>query len=255
MRGNLFTGFDYLLQGFRLMWRPGLRLFVLIPLLINVLIFALLIGLTLDQFGDWIETAINWLPEFLSFLRWILWPLAMIVILVVVMYTFSIVANLIASPFNGLLAEKTEELLTGREVPGFETIGQALLMFPKSLARELAKLLYYLPLALVVLVISFIPAINLAAPVLWFLLGAWMMVIQYCDYPMDNHRQSFGNMKKTIRVQRMTSLGFGTGVMVGTMIPILNFFIMPAAVCGATAYWARELHGLVPDASPSLKTS
>lgn len=241
MQGNPVTGFNYLLEGFRLMARPGLRLFVLIPLLINILIFALLIGATIGQFSDWIEAAINWLPGFLDFLRWVLWPLAVILILTVVMYTFSIVANLIASPFNGLLAEKTEELLTGQEVPGFETIGQALMMFPKSIGREIAKLLYYIPLALLVLILSFIPGINLAAPVLWFLLGAWMMVIQYCDYPMDNHQRSFSSMKKAIAVKRLTSTGFGIGVMAGTMVPILNFFIMPAAVCGATAYWAREL--------------
>lgn len=242
MRGNLYTGFDYLMQGFGLIRQPGLRLFVIIPLLINILIFATLITLTFNQFGEWIDFAIDWLPEFLSFLRWVLWPLAVILILVVVMYAFSIVANFIASPFNGLLAEKTEELLTGREVAGFETIGQALVSFPKSLLREVSKLLYYLPLALVVLIISFIPGINLAAPVLWFLLGAWMMAIQYCDFPMDNHQRSFAQMKQAIRVQRLTSLGFGSGVMVGTMIPVVNFFIMPAAVCGATAYWVRELN-------------
>lgn len=241
MQGNFVTGFGYLLEGFRLIRRPGLRLFVLIPLLINIIIFASLIGATIGQFSDWIDAAINWLPEFLSFLRWVLWPFALILILVVVMYSFSIIANLIASPFNGLLAEKTEELLTGKEVPGFETIGQALLSFPKSLAREVQKLLYYLPLALGVLIVSFIPGINLAAPALWFVLGAWMMVIQYCDFPMDNNQKSFAIMKRAIQTERLTSFGFGTGVMVGTMIPILNFFIMPAAVCGATAYWVRRL--------------
>ena len=247
MNGNPITGFNYLLQGFRLITRPGLRLFVLIPLLINIVIFALLIGATINQFGDWIEAAIDWLPAFLDFLRWILWPLAVILILTVVMYSFSIVANLIASPFNGLLAEKTEELLSGEEVAGFETIGQALLSFPKSIAREIAKLLYYIPWALLVLILSFIPVINVAAPVLWFLLGAWMMAVEYCDYPVDNNKKRFSSMKKAIGVNRLTSAGFGAGVMAGTMIPILNLVIMPAAVCGATAYWVRELKGLTPD--------
>ena len=241
MNGNPATGFNYLIEGFRLIKRPGLRLFVIIPLLINIIIFGALISASLSQFSSWIDIAMDWVPNWLDFLRWILWPFAVILMLVVVMYTFSIVANFIASPFNGLLAEKTEELLTGEEVPGFETIGQALMMFPKSIVREIAKILYYLPWALVVLILSFIPVINTAAPVLWFLLGAWMMVIQYCDFPMDNHQQSFGAMKKAIRVNRLTSLGFGASVMVGTMVPVLNFFIMPAAVCGATVYWVKEL--------------
>ncbi len=246
MKGNPVTGFNYLIEGFKLITQPGLRLFVLIPLTINIIIFSILINMTIAQFSGWIEAVMAWVPEWLSFIRWILWPLAVILILTVVMYTFSVIANLIASPFNGLLAEKTEELLTGKEVPGFETIGQALLSFPKSIGREMAKLIYYVPLALVVLIISFIPLINAAAPLLWFLLGSWMMVIQYCDYPMDNHQVSFGDMKQRIKMLRLTSTGFGASVMVGTMIPIVNLIIMPAAVCGATAYWAKEMKAVIP---------
>lgn len=241
MKGNPVTGFNYLIQGFQLITQPGLRLFVLIPLTVNIVIFSILINLTIAQFSDWIKAVIEWVPDWLAFIRWVLWPLAVILILTVVMYTFSVIANIIASPFNGLLAEKTEELLTGKEVPGLETIGQALLSFPKSIGRELTKLLYYIPLALVVLVISFIPLINTFAPLLWFLLGSWMMVIQYCDYPMDNHRASFADMKQRIKLMRLTSTGFGVSVMVGTMIPIVNLIIMPAAVCGATAYWVKAM--------------
>ncbi|MDG1773146.1 MAG: sulfate transporter CysZ [Oceanicoccus sp.] len=241
MKGNPVTGFNYLIEGFKLITQPGLRLFVLIPLAINSVIFSVLITLTIAQFSGWIEAAMEWVPDWLSFIRWVLWPLVLILILTVVMYTFSVIANILASPFNALLAEKTEEFLTGKEVPGFETIGQALLSFPKSIGRELAKLIYYIPLALLVLIISFIPLINALAPMLWFLLGSWMMVIQYCDYPMDNHQVSFRDMKQRIKLMRLTSAGFGASVMVGTMIPLVNLIIMPAAVCGATAYWAREM--------------
>jgi CysZ protein len=77
-----------------------------------------------------------------------------------------------------------------------------------------------------------------------------MMVIQYCDYPMDNHQRSFSSMIKLIKINRLTSSGFGAGVMIGTMIPVVNFIIMPAAVCGATAYWTDELKKL--DSAPTL---
>ncbi|MFA7553722.1 MAG: sulfate transporter CysZ [Spongiibacteraceae bacterium] len=244
MNSNPSRGFNYLIRGFKLITQPSLRLFVIIPLTINLLIFALLIGVTLNQFSGWIDAAMAWVPSWLDFIRWILWPIAVVLILTVVMYSFSVIANFIASPFNGLLAEKTEELLTGQEVPGFETIGKALLSFPKSMGREVVKLVYYLPLALLVLIISFI--VSPIAPVLWFMLGAWMMAIQYCDYPADNHQRSFKLMKKAVQVQRLTSSGFGAGVMLGTMIPIINFIIMPAAVCGATAYWVDELQGRLP---------
>lgn len=241
MNAGLSRGLGYLFTGFELITKPKIRLFVIIPLVINTTIFIALIGVTLHQFSEWIDAIINWLPDFLAFLRWVIWPFVVTLLLTVVMYTFSIIANLIASPFNGLLAEKTEELLTGKEVPGFESVGQALMSFPKAISREISKLLYYLPLALLVLIASFVPFINIAAPVFWFVLSAWMMAIQYCDYPMDVHQVRFNDMKKTLREQRLTSSGFGAAVMVGTMIPVVNLIIMPAAVCGATAYWVDEL--------------
>jgi CysZ protein len=36
--------------------------------------------------------------------------------------------------------------------------------------------------------------------------------------------------------------GFGGLVMLCTMIPVVNFFVMPAAVAGATLIWVRENH-------------
>lgn len=245
MNTSPLRGFNYMLRGFDLITSPGLRLFVLIPLLINIIIFVSLISLSLGQFSEWIDQLMGWLPdwEWLAFIRWIVWPLVVSLLLVVVMYTFSIVANILAAPFNSLLAEKVEELLIGREVLAKESIIEAIKDAPRSMAKEIQKILYYLPRALIVAFISVIftfifPPVSTA---LWFLLGAWMMALQYCDYPMDNHKHSLNDVKGAIARHRLTSLGFGSAVMLGTMIPIVNFIIMPVAVCGATVYWVEEL--------------
>ncbi|TNF00018.1 MAG: sulfate transporter CysZ, partial [Gammaproteobacteria bacterium] len=41
LKGNFFRGLGYLGEGFRLIRQPGLRLFVLIPLVINIVLFGL----------------------------------------------------------------------------------------------------------------------------------------------------------------------------------------------------------------------
>ena len=79
------------------------------------------------------------------------------------------------------------------------------------------------------------------APVLWFLLGAWMMSIQFVDYPMDNHQLSFADVKEAVRSRRLSSMGFGGAVALCASIPLVNFFVVPAAVVGATLLWCREL--------------
>ena len=40
MNGNILRGADYLAQGLRLLSRPGIRPFVLIPLAINMVLFG-----------------------------------------------------------------------------------------------------------------------------------------------------------------------------------------------------------------------
>ena len=130
-------------------------------------------------------------------------------------------------------------MVAGREVAE-ESLKELLAIIPRAIGRELAKLAYYLPRLLLLLVLSFIPGINLFAPIFWFLFGAWMMSIQYCDYPMDNNKVSFKDMLRLLKKQRLTSLGFGGLVQLGMMIPIVNFFLMPVAVIGATLYWIEE---------------
>jgi len=68
-------------------------------------------------------------------------------------------------------------------------------------------------------------------------IGAWMMAIQYNDFPFDNHKVSFANMKSTLKKDKWNNLQFGMVINIFTMIPILNLVIMPVAICGATAMW------------------
>jgi CysZ protein len=241
VKGNIAHGAGYLTRGARMLSHPKLRLFVIIPLVVNILIFGSLISVGFGYLSAMMDSLLLGIPDWLGFIEWILWPLIGITVSLVTGYLFTAVALVIASPFNALLAEKVEELVTGRPVDALEGLGAALLALPRGILRELTKLLYYVPMAVFVLVVSFIPGINAVAPVLWFLLGAWMMSIQFVDYPMDNHQLSFADVKEAVRSRRLSTMGFGGLVALCTGIPIVNFFVVPAAVVGATLLWCEEL--------------
>ncbi|MGS0730107.1 EI24 domain-containing protein, partial [Shewanella sp. 0m-11] len=70
------SGVNYFLDGFRLIKQPGLRRFVFIPLSINLLLFGSLVYFAIGQ----LESVFAWLsgqlPDYLSWLNFILWPLA-----------------------------------------------------------------------------------------------------------------------------------------------------------------------------------
>lgn len=239
MVGNISRGASYLTRGARMLGHPSLRAFVLIPLIINILIFGSLITIGFSYISDLMDAMLSSIPSWLDFIQWILWPLIVITVSLATGYLFTTVALIIASPFNALLAEKAEELITGQPVNSLEGFGAAVLAIPKSILRELAKLLYYIPMAVFVLLISFIPGVGAIA---WLLLGAWMMSIQFVDYPMDNNQLSFADVKEAVRRRRLSSMGFGGLVALCASIPLVNFFVVPAAVVGATLLWCEELN-------------
>ena len=243
MIGNLLKGFGHIFNGLKLITQPGLRRFVLIPLSINVTLFGGATWYIFIQFDEWMNRLLPDFPDWLSWIEtaliWLLWPLFSIMILLVIFYTFTFIANLIAAPFNSLLAEKVEKFLTDQPLdtgPGFPTSE----MIKRSIASEIGKLFYFIKWWLVLFVLTLIPVINLVAPFIWVLFGAWMLSLEYLDYPMSNHNKFFKDINKQAISKRSLSLGFGGGVMLFTSIPVLNFIAMPAGVAGATSLWVKH---------------
>ncbi|PSV28723.1 MULTISPECIES: sulfate transporter CysZ [unclassified Photobacterium] len=231
------SGAGYFFTGLQLVTQPGTRRFVIIPLLINILLLGGAFATLLTQLNGWIDGWLSYLPSWLEWLSYVLWPLLAIAALVTFSYFFSTIANWIAAPFNGLLAEYIEAKLTGNNPPD-DSFKALIKDLPRTMGREWTKLKYYLPKAIGLLILMWIPAIGQTlGPILWFLFSAWMMTIQYVDYPFDNHKVPFIDMRDALKEHRGQALSFGAIVMFFTMTPIINLLVMPVAVCGATAMW------------------
>ena len=257
-RNSAVSGAKYFIRGLRLLMHPQLRLFVLIPLAINCVLFVVLTTLLVQYF----DHLTNWhlpLPEILQFLektlKWVAWFLIVVVVLIGYGYSFNIITNIIAAPFYGVLSQKTEEMLTG-----VKSEDESLLkMIPRTVGRELQKLLYFITrgvfIFLVMLLLGLTFILNFLVPVVGTLWSAWSMAIQYADYAADNHQIEFSTLRKMLRKRRYSSIGFGGMVMGCSMIPVLNIISMPAAVIGGTLFWVNEIQGLqiVPDHLPKKR--
>ncbi|MBF0369964.1 MAG: sulfate transporter CysZ [Magnetococcales bacterium] len=229
-------GFFYLFRGLGLIFKPGLRRFVFLPLLLNSLLFGFGTWYGFGWYELYIGQFTEWLPSWLRWLEWLLLPLFFIGAAVIVFFLFALVANLIAAPFNGLLAERVEGHLMGRGLEGGPGGGVLKRLVP-AIWNELSKWLYFLRWAILLLIITLIPVVNVAAPIFWMLFTAWMFTVEYADYPLGNHNLSGKQVRRRLGTSRMMSLGFGFAVMLATLIPGVNFLAMPAAVAGATAMW------------------
>ena len=239
----MFKGIGYFFAGLNLIFRPGLRKFVIAPILINTLLFIGGLFWLVSVIDGWMASIFSWVPDWLSFLQYILWPFIFILLLLGVFYTFGLVANLIAAPFNGYLSEQVEVLLKGRSTAASFSWRHFFWLVPRSVGRELQKLAYYLPRALVLFLLSFVPGLGVITVPLWFLFSAWMFTIQYYDYPMDNHDYRFDEVRQQTARQPITSMSFGIVGSFALMIPIVNFLVMPAAVAGATLFWLEDYRG------------
>jgi CysZ protein len=231
-------GFGYAFAGLGALRRSGLKRFVMIPLAVNTLVFgaAGYYGFgQLGRFTDWLAAR---LPDWLDWLTWLLWPLAVLGFLAAVWILFTAVANILASPFNGLLSERVAAMEGFEQASPGGSLARDLLAAP---VNEIRKLAGFGLLALPLLVVSLIPVINAAASLLWLVFGAWVLAVEYMDYPLGNQGMDFRAQKSLLRERRGLALGFGAGVLLMTAVPVLNFAAMPAAVTGATLLWLREM--------------
>lgn len=237
---SITKGASYVLTGLRWLPRPGLRRFVAIPLAVNTLLFSFGIWFSVRQLERLDQALQDWLPSWLDWLHWLLWPLFILTALVVIFYTFTLVANLIASPFNSLLAEQVEKMLaaSGAPPPTVTTNWWDILRVPVT---ELRRLLYFIGWAIPLLVLSFVPPLNALAPVLWAGFAAWMIALEYADYPLGNRGLPFQQQRTIVRRHWPLALGFGGMTLALTLVPVLNFLAMPAAVIGSTLMWHQEL--------------
>lgn len=141
------TGLGYFIYGAQLCFKPGIRRFVILPLLTNIILFGGSLFYLYSNLSGWLDNWLGTLPDMLSWLSYLLLPLLGITIIATFSYFFSTVANWIAAPFNGLLAEKLEIKLTGQG-PTDQNLFSLIKDTPRILHREWIKLKYYLPKAL-----------------------------------------------------------------------------------------------------------
>ena len=151
MSAGFAAGVGFALRGCRLLAQPGLRRFVIGPVVINIAVFVY----ALASFGQLFQHLIDrYCAGWPDWALWIAWLVFGTLAAIALFFTFSLVANVLASPFNGLLAEAVERHLRhpGEPLPFnwttlFAEAGRALF-------AALRKLFYFAWRALPLLVTS-----------------------------------------------------------------------------------------------------
>lgn len=233
---RFFQGMMYLIMGLRTLSTKGLKRFIILPIAFNLLLFSGLFYLIYYYLSPYTYYYLDKLPSWLGFLSWVFFVLFAISFLVVFFLMFTVMFNIVAAPFNGLLAEKTQKLLYNSAIPSLSFTQIAL----RSIKRQGQFLGYFLPRLVIIGILFFIPFIHPVYPIIWFVFAAWMLGMQYQDFAMDNNLIGFQEMREKIKNNKMQSLGFGSLINIISFIPLLNILTMPAAVIGSVIMYCEE---------------
>jgi CysZ protein len=225
-----FRGLVYLAR------RPRLWFLVLIPLVLNVILFALLLGWGFSEFA---ETLNGWLSGhqawYWSALIWLANILFWLVVLLVVYFIFTPLALLIASPFNDRLAEsveKTHGFNVKDDRPVLKMIfGEAVYALKSEVKRLAVALAVFAVLLLFNLIPVFGPPIYTVVAFLW---SCWAAALEFTGFAADRRHLALRRKWDLLRRSPAPVFGFGIVTVFFLMIPFLNVLVVPVSAVGGT---------------------
>jgi len=233
---------------------PRLVQYILIPFLINTIVFSAAVYLGLDFFGS---TVVEYIPQgdawYWSVLYWFLWVVAVLLTAVLVFFSFTVVGNLLASPFNDLLSERTEEVLSGSRNDEPFALKRFFRDALSTVLLEAKKLWVFVMIMVLILPLNLLPgAGNTLYTVLAIGLTLYFLCFEYLGFVLVRKRQFFREQKKYISARKFLMLGFSCGVMAILAIPFFQLLCIPLAVIGVTRLWCEE-EGLIRNDSETAQ--
>ena len=207
----------------------------LIPVLLNLILYIVIFFIGRHYFSRWMEA---WLPKseawYWVVLSYLLIVILVILFLVIFVFTFTVVANLLASPFNDELSAQTESIVAGRPGRPF-SLRDVFMEITRTVIEELKKIGFYLGAWFCLFIISLVPFIGPPIyAVAWWLLTVIWLGLSFLDYALARHGFKLGQKLAFIRRHFMTVFGYSLVVFFGILIPFLNLVFFPMAVVGGT---------------------
>lgn len=231
---GFFRGLSLPFRGAKLVYVEHLDLarLWLVPIAITIVVLAASVGLVLHESSAlvaWIwptpEADADW---WVGALRGALAVLIDALLVVLALLVTLLVSGVVAAPFNARLAEVLDERLHGIRTP--EVTWQRLAA--DVLRSAVVESTFALVNVALFLSGLFLPALGPLLTVLGLAAWALYFAVGYVDVPQASRGKSLGDRVGFVGKQLGAMLGFGTGVGLFLLVPLVNLLFMPAAVAG-----------------------
>ncbi len=215
--------------------------FVIMPALINVVLFGLSAYLLLSNAGDiadwiWEKPVVDGLLSYLLIVLWYVVYVVCLVVAVVLSYVVVLlVGGIVASPFHDFLSEHTERILRGiDEVPSPD--GSLVWDLIRSIGSSAFIAFLYASIMVPILLLNLIPGVgNVASTILSACVSAFFVALEYTDPTLQRHEVRLRDKLRLIWDNLPLTGSFGLGTSLLLWVPLMNFVCMPIAVIGGTA--------------------
>jgi len=215
-----FRGVVYFLR------RPALWKYAAGAFGINLVLFGILVAVyvvhreslvalvTPDRFPSWLRTATGWILS--------------LFVAVAGLFLFTIVGNILASPFldaltERILREEGETLPQGR---------RPLRALGRAIVNQTLKLLLFGAVQ-VLLVVLWITPLAVLPPPLSAFVAVLFLGFEYLDYPLDARGVPVPGRYTWIAAHAAAALGYGSVLFLVLLVPFLGYFCLPLSVAGA----------------------
>ena len=227
-------GFSLPLRAAKVVFRhPVLIFWSALPISLTLFLYFYVISALQSRLTHWVAER---LPDLgASPDGWIatsVMVLVKVVLFLVGAFTFSIIASIVASPFNDFLAESSEKWT---ELPLSKPLTGGWTLRARLIAIDLAKTAAATAATVIALLISWIPAVN----ILGLLIAALLVCFQYISYAQTRRSVGlWGGLAFLLR-HLFACAGFGIVLTLIFAVPIVSSLCLPFAVVGGTLLVAR----------------
>jgi CysZ protein len=216
-------------------------------ILIPGLIYAILFAVGIYYFWTSSNGAVSYISRVIGIEGWLqkqssgilsfLFILAGIMIRIILMFfyfsLFKYLFLIIGSPVFAYLSEKTESIIENRDFPF--SFAQLLKDIARGIRLALRNMLWQTVYTVSILILSFIPLVGWAVPILALLVECYYYGFSMLDYSCERHKLSTGQSIEFISRHKGLAIGNGIVFYFMHLLIIVGWILAPAyAVIAAT---------------------
>lgn len=239
---NIVIGLKAYSGAFNLISKLKLWTYFVVPILIS-LFLSVIIGVTAyalsDNIGNFIANIWIWDWGKSTFTT-ISSIIGALVILVIGLILYKHIIMALSAPFMGPVSEKIEAHLRPLEQHRKEASSFQVLLW-RGIRINSRNLLMELLLSVPILLLKFIPIVNIFSTILLFLVQAYYAGFGNMDYTLERHF-SYNKSLHYVRQRRGLAIGNGIGFLLLLLIPVIGvLLVLPLSVTAATINTVESL--------------